>query len=332
MFSEEEKESEWVPGKQFESVLPPKRGPGMRPKDIKRRENKEKRKYPLQSAIKKYSIQRAVSDNPHGNRVTVAEGRNRKGFGRKDSRPVHVRRGESYNKANPAIKWKRAASQSPPQAGKLGAGKMGIKGSTQHGLSQFSYEEIGGPTPWERQPMESIKAYAQFQVYRDMNPPDRGYLKVAEKLHLSQVQIAHAGAVQRWVERASAWDFHLERARLQQTEQYQAEMAARHAEIAKEMLGKVKQRLLSVNLKTLGPKEISQWLEVGVKVERLSRGLSSEAAEKALYQTNVQINHLTKQEIMTELAREGVKGASHGKAQRLLEEAASNGSNGSSLS
>ena len=234
-----------------------------------------------------------------------------------------MRKGESPYKPNPAIKWRRAPSQSPPQANKIGQGKTAVKGTTQHGLAQFSYEEIGGPLPWERQPNESAQAYRQFQTYRDMEPSDRGYAKVAAKLGLSHIQLTRNGAIQRWVERAAAWDFHLERARLIQTEQYQMEMAARHAEIAQDMLTKVKTRLLGVNLKSLGPKEIAQWLEVGVKVERLSRGLSSDAAMQVLNQTNVQINHLSDKEIMIELAREAGRNGGSRKALEAVNAASS---------
>jgi hypothetical protein len=201
----------------------------------------------------------------------------------------------------------------------MGAGKTAVKGSTQHSLAQFSYEEIGGPMPWERQPNESAIAYRYFQYYRDMDPTERGYGKIKEKFGVGQTVVIRNGSVQRWVERAAAWDFHLERARLIQAEKYQMEMAVRHAEIAQEMLARVKQWLLEVDLKKLGPKEVAQWLEVGVQVERLSRGMNSEQAVPILNQTNIQIKQMSDKEIALELAREGVRGQSSGKAQKFLQ-------------
>jgi hypothetical protein len=228
--------------------------------------------------------------------------------------PPHIRKGESPYKQNPAIKWKRAKGQTGAQADKMGDGTYNVKGRTQATLSQFSYEELGGPLPWERQPNESAQAYRQFQVYRDMPPHERSNYVVEAKLGLSRAVITRNCAVQRWVERAAAWDFHLERAKLIQTENYQIEMAARHAEIAQQMLTKTRERLLKVNLKLLGPKEIAQWLEVGVKVERLSRGLAASDAPSVLKQTNISIRTMSHKEIMLELAKEGQRsGAGAGK-------------------
>lgn len=128
--------------------------------------------------------------------------------------------------------------------------------------------------PWERQPDETPEAYRAFILYRDLDPLERGYGAVAKLIHHSRTLVSRHGSNHHWIERASAWDFHIERARLAVTEKMQVEMVARHAGIAVDMLDKVKQKLAMVNFKKLSTKEMREWLEVGVSIERLSRGLS----------------------------------------------------------
>ena len=234
----------------------------------------------------------------------------------KKNPPPHIRKGESPYKQNPAIKWKRSPHQTGAQADKIGGGTYNVKGRTQAAIAQFSYEEVGGPLPWERQPNESPQAYHQFQCYRDMDPVIRSNYTVEAKLGLSRTQITRNCAVQRWVERAAAWDFHLERARLIKTEGYLAEMHARHAEIAQEMLKKTRERLLKVKLSTLGPREIAQWLDVGVKVERLARGVAS-GEVKGGDTTNINVKSMSMKQLMIAMAAEGRKGGIPAKMMTL---------------
>lgn len=168
---------------------------------------------------------------------------------------------------------------------------------------QFEYVDL---QPWERQPDESPQAYALFAMYRDMPPDERGYGSLAKRINKNPQRLGMFGSDHRWVERAAAWDFHLERARLAATESHQIEMALRHAELSKSMLDKLTARLNTIELARLGPKEIAQWLEVGVKVERLSRGLKDEAVAGAIG-NNGNVKTLSDQELLAELAREGLR-------------------------
>lgn len=164
---------------------------------------------------------------------------------------------------------------------------------------------------WERQPAETYEAYAKFCTFRDLDPSDRTYPNVAQKLGLNSTNLRETGTAYRWVERAAAWDMHIDRARIAATETYQIEMAARHAELAQNMLGKLAVRLEKVNLAQLGPKEIASWLEVGVKVERLSRGLRTGDPDGSpgsiTNNTTNNILALSDQDLIQMLSREGVR-------------------------
>lgn len=166
---------------------------------------------------------------------------------------------------------------------------------------QFTWADLA---PWERQPDETPEAYYCFQAYRDTSPTERGYHRVAKTLGISITTCTRHGSNHHWVERAAAWDFHIERARLQQSEQYQSEMAARHAEIAKEMLTKVRARIAKLNWKTLDPKVVAQWLDVGVKVERLSRGMAPTEISKHIVDVTHSMRTMTDQELIAEIAKE----------------------------
>lgn len=230
--------------------------------------------------------------SPPSKRAPTSQGTKSKSI-MKDPAPLLINRALPIKKS-PGSKIKTAPTHY----------KKGKQGYGANRKAQLEYSDL---QPWERQPDEGPEAYAQFTVYRDMAPEVRGYAKVAAIVHMSKTVCTRHGATHYWVERAAAWDFHLERARLSATETYQIEMAARHAMLAKGMLDKLTERLKKVNLNTLGPKEIAQWLDVGVKVERLSRGLRPEETAGTVVNINNNIKGLSDQELLTELAKEGIR-------------------------
>lgn len=70
--------------------------------------------------------------------------------------------------------------------------------------------------PWERLPDETDRAWAAFCVYRDMGPETRSYNRAYQQRY-AKPEGAQApaffrrwGAQQSWVERARAWDHHLD--------------------------------------------------------------------------------------------------------------------------
>jgi hypothetical protein len=166
-------------------------------------------------------------------------------------------------------------------------------------------------SPWEQQPSESLDAFEKFNIYRDLLASERSYTIVARQVGMTPNSVRTLGIANRWTERACAWDIHINRARQSATEVYQVEMAARHAQIASNMLVKVAERLEKVNILQLAPKDIAAWLEVGVKVERLSRGLHTSDPEGSPGTVNNNITNniltLSDQDLIQALAREGVR-------------------------
>ena len=133
--------------------------------------------------------------------------------------------------------------------------------------------------PWEQQPGESPKAFEAFNKYLLMGT-ERSLQKVAYELNKSTTMMAKWSSRWKWVERVAAWDIEQER----QARNVQAEkilkMRERHANLATTMLAKVSKRLLKMPEEELTPQDIKAWVDVASKLERLSRGDSSEIIEE----------------------------------------------------
>lgn len=85
------------------------------------------------------------------------------------------------------------------------------------------------PEPWEAQPGESSPAFQAFARYRDLGAGVRTVRRVAQDLSKSGSLIRKWSAEHGWVERAKAWDMHLDRERQRELEANQVEAAERHA-------------------------------------------------------------------------------------------------------
>lgn len=60
--------------------------------------------------------------------------------------------------------------------------------------------------PWERQPGESVQAFARFLAYRDMEPQDRSQTKVASACGISNQLVQRWAKRWAWLKRAVAYD------------------------------------------------------------------------------------------------------------------------------
>ena len=136
--------------------------------------------------------------------------------------------------------------------------------------------------PWEQQPGETAKKYEAFQAYLMMNKDgeDRSLRKVAHDLNKSLTYIGTLSSENNWVERVEAWD--KEQLRLAQ-KKFEAEMAKMrelHAKSARAMIMKASKRVAQIDVDALSPQDVKAWMETGVKIERLSRGDTSEVIEE----------------------------------------------------
>lgn len=133
--------------------------------------------------------------------------------------------------------------------------------------------------PWERQPGEGVKAFEAFNTYMLMGT-DRSHVKVAYELGKSATLMSKWSSQWKWVERAAAWDIEQENlARKDQIKEIK-EMRKRHASLATQMLAKVTKRMLKMPEEELTPQDVKAWVETASKLERLSRGDTSEVIEE----------------------------------------------------
>jgi len=127
---------------------------------------------------------------------------------------------------------------------------------------------------WERQENETIRQFEVFRHYRDAGP-ERSLVKVP-KYSSNKSAIAEWSVANFWVKRCEAYDAHLDRVRLKAAEDEVKKMAERHAKLASAFQEKIIRRLQNFKPEDLSNRDLIQWLDISVKVERLSRGLHSE--------------------------------------------------------
>lgn len=133
--------------------------------------------------------------------------------------------------------------------------------------------------PWERQEGETPKQFEAFVVYRDMGE-ERSLSKVAQQLSKTKQLLSRWSSANNWVERCNAWDD--EQDRISRKEQIKAikKMRERHAKIAEAGLVKAAQALQKMKPEDFKPGDIPRFLEACSKLERLSRGDTSEVIEE----------------------------------------------------
>ena len=158
---------------------------------------------------------------------------------------------------------------------------------------------------WEQQPGESGTLFAHFVFYRDMRYPKvtrqvkdedgkikktttetvmdgtvpyekRSLRKTAEALGMNKRTIANQSAKWDWVRRCEAYDAHVDRMNREANEAAIRKMKQDHALLAQQMIRKATRRLLTMPEEEITAAELARIVDVGVKVERLSRGESTE--------------------------------------------------------
>ena len=158
---------------------------------------------------------------------------------------------------------------------------------------------------WEQQLGESGTLFAHFVFYRDMRYPKvtrqvkdedgkikktttetvmdgtvpyvkRSLRKTAEALGMNKRTIANQSTKWDWVRRCEAYDAHVDRMNREANEAAIRKMKQDHALLAQQMLRKATRRLLTMPEEEITAAELARIVDVGVKVERLSRGESTE--------------------------------------------------------
>lgn len=128
---------------------------------------------------------------------------------------------------------------------------------------------------WERIPGESAKCYNHFCKYRDM-PPCRSIRKLASTFKLSRQALEKLSVQFNWVCRVEAYDADLARQVREQNETEIINMRIKHAGIAVQMLEKATEFLNNISNDDISASDVARLVDIGVKIERLSRGESTE--------------------------------------------------------
>lgn len=144
--------------------------------------------------------------------------------------------------------------------------------------TKYSPTEI--PEPWERQPQEPAKAFEAFCLYRDMKPKERSVEKVGQKQGKRWTgYMRDWSAKWKWVSRAAEYDSHMDKQARELDRKEREEMSKLHIKAARAMLTKALQGLQAIPPEEMSANDISRMIEVSSKLERLSRGESTESVE-----------------------------------------------------
>lgn len=132
--------------------------------------------------------------------------------------------------------------------------------------------------PWERQPGESGKAYTAFCIYRDLGR-ERTLIQTSQQVGKYRSLIDRWSAMGKWKDRALAWDAHIDRKVQAATEREKIKMVERHAKQAMLFQQKIFERMQTMTSGELTPSDMVKWFDIAVKIERLSRGESTETTK-----------------------------------------------------
>lgn len=135
--------------------------------------------------------------------------------------------------------------------------------------------------PWERQDGETPKQFEAFVAYRDMGE-ERSLSAVAQRLNKSKQLLGRWSAANNWVERCTDWDNEQDRIARQEQIKDIKKMRQRHAQIATSMIAAAAKGLKEIMDKPeeMKPNDVARLVEVASKLERLSRGDTSEVVEE----------------------------------------------------
>ena len=134
---------------------------------------------------------------------------------------------------------------------------------------------------WERLPGETVGQYDKFCAYRDMKIPGdpssrRSIRALSGTIGSPKRYLDKLSSSLQWVSRADAYDIEMERKARAQNEAAILKMRKDHAELASQMIKKAAKRLLLIPEEELSAADIVRMFDIGVKIERISRGEATE--------------------------------------------------------
>lgn len=126
---------------------------------------------------------------------------------------------------------------------------------------------------YDRLDGETVRQFRNFCVYRDMGEA-RSYRMVAEELGLAYVTIRDLAMLNRWVQRAAAYDEYLERVARKELELQRVESRKKHIAVAEKMLDRAMEGLTTIDMteESVNLKDLAYLADIAVRIERLARG------------------------------------------------------------
>lgn len=121
--------------------------------------------------------------------------------------------------------------------------------------------------PWEQQPGETPKRHGQFVTYRDLGR-SRTLPRTAELLQRHPVTVRKASAEFRWLERAEAYDRHLDKLYEATWLEERRKAAEADAKILGAAIGKIAQRLPQLNAQEMTVGDVIRLMDVAMRHRR----------------------------------------------------------------
>ncbi|MEV7413319.1 hypothetical protein [Streptomyces althioticus] len=125
--------------------------------------------------------------------------------------------------------------------------------------------------PWERQPGESTHKHGQFTTYRDLGRA-RTLTDAAQRLTVAYGHARNLAAQYRWRERVEAYDRHLDRQYEAMWLEERRKAAETDAKILGAAIGKLAQRLTSLNPQELTAGDFIRLMDVAMRHRRVLFG------------------------------------------------------------
>ena len=160
-------------------------------------------------------------------------------------------------------------------------------------------EQIVPELEWDKQPEESLQMYERFCFYRDFIYYDdaelqdrhvvditkrRSYRACADHFGLALNTIERDGKKYRWQERCEAYDRYIALLARRENEKKVKKMLNNHALLGAAMVQRAAARFISLKEREINAADTIRMADVGVKIERMSRGVSSEETTVILSQ------------------------------------------------
>ncbi|MET8746869.1 hypothetical protein [Streptomyces sp. NPDC004728] len=125
--------------------------------------------------------------------------------------------------------------------------------------------------PWERQPNETPHKHGQLVTYRDLGRT-RTLTEAAQRLTLAYGHVKNLAAQYRWRERVEAYDRHLDRQYEAMWLEERRKAAETDAKILGAAIGKLAQRLTTLNAAELSPGDFIRLMDVAMRHRRVLFG------------------------------------------------------------